>query len=377
MPRRSKGPRLYWKKSERGRTGEWLIRDGTHREGTGVHCERDREQAEPALAAYITSKYTAPKVLGQDVFIDEVIAYYLDESRHKPSFKDHIVYTAKPIVEWWSGKKVSDVNKATCNAYVRWRTLQLKKRHPNSKRPPQKISLATARHDLKTLRAAIRAYRDHDNTLIVPPVKMPKKPAPRLNYFLTRKEIADRLRAARRNKYAQHLVRVILIGVYSGTRPMATRRLLWVRSKDCGWIDLEGGILHRRGTDQPITNKQQTPCRIHWKLLPFLRRWRSADMRAGVIHVIHEDRNYKGKPIKKLRRSWATAREAAAFEGEDHGAHILRHTAATWLMQDGVDPFEAAGYLGMTVDTLMAVYGHHHPNFQKAAASFSGKKRRA
>jgi len=29
------------------------------------------------------------------------------------------------------------------------------------------------------------------------------------------------------------------------------------------------------------------------------------------------------------------------------------------MMQSRVDLFEAAGYLGMTVDTLLEVYGHH------------------
>ena len=36
-------------------------------------------------------------------------------------------------------------------------------------------------------------------------------------------------------------------------------------------------------------------------------------------------------------------------------------------MQDGVPHWEAAGYLGMTVETLETVYGHHHPDFQKNA----------
>jgi integrase len=38
--------------------------------------------------------------------------------------------------------------------------------------------------------------------------------------------------------------------------------------------------------------------------------------------------------------------------------HTLRHTAATWLMQAGVDKWEAAGFLGMSVEMLDRVYGH-------------------
>ena len=48
--------------------------------------------------------------------------------------------------------------------------------------------------------------------------------------------------------------------------------------------------------------------------------------------------------------------------------HIMRHSRATWLMQRGIDMFEAAGHLGMSVETLNRVYGHHHPDYQKAAA---------
>jgi integrase len=49
--------------------------------------------------------------------------------------------------------------------------------------------------------------------------------------------------------------------------------------------------------------------------------------------------------------------------------HVLRHTAATWLMQAGVDLWVAAGFLGMTVKQLEDTYGHHHPDFQDEAAN--------
>jgi len=48
--------------------------------------------------------------------------------------------------------------------------------------------------------------------------------------------------------------------------------------------------------------------------------------------------------------------------------HVLRHTCATWLMQAGVPRWEAAGYLGMTVETLQRVYGHHHPDHLQEAS---------
>jgi hypothetical protein len=43
-------------------------------------------------------------------------------------------------------------------------------------------------------------------------------------------------------------------------------------------------------------------------------------------------------------------------------------------MQAGVDAFEAAGYLGMSVETLLEVYGHHHPALQEKAARATGRR---
>src|ERR1019366_5116682 len=52
--------------------------------------------------------------------------------------------------------------------------------------------------------------------------------------------------------------------------------------------------------------------------------------------------------------------------------HTLRHTAATWLMQSGTDRWQAAGYLGMSVEMLEKVYGHHHPDYLQAAVAAIG-----
>ena len=61
-----------------------------------------------------------------------------------------------------------------------------------------------------------------------------------------------------------------------------------------------------------------------------------------------------------------------------HGVtpHTLRHTAATWIMQRGVPTWEAAAFLSMSEATLTQVYGHHHPDYMRAAADAIGNRRR-
>ena len=49
--------------------------------------------------------------------------------------------------------------------------------------------------------------------------------------------------------------------------------------------------------------------------------------------------------------------------------HWMRHTCATLLMENDGPVWEAAGYLGMTVEMLERKYGHHRPNHHASARS--------
>ncbi len=75
---------------------------------------------------------------------------------------------------------------------------------------------------------------------------------------------------------------------------------------------------------------------------------------------------FYGEAVKSVKKAFRGAADKAGLH--DVSAHSLRHTAATWLMQAGVDRWEAAGFLGMSVETLERVYGHHHPLHLKQAA---------
>jgi integrase len=89
--------------------------------------------------------------------------------------------------------------------------------------------------------------------------------------------------------------------------------------------------------------------------------------------IVH--RTHDGQPLAgKIRSAWEGILEDAGLD-EDVVRHTLRHTAATWLMQQGTDLWEAAGWIGMTVEQLEENYGHHHPDFQNEAAQAFGGRR--
>ncbi|TIN06710.1 MAG: site-specific integrase, partial [Mesorhizobium sp.] len=68
-----------------------------------------------------------------------------------------------------------------------------------------------------------------------------------------------------------------------------------------------------------------------------------------------------------VRTAWEAAVELAWLD-DAVTPHVLRHTRATWMMQAGIDKWQAAGALGMSLQMLEENYGHHHPDWQREAA---------
>jgi integrase len=159
----------------------------------------------------------------------------------------------------------------------------------------------------------------------------------------------------------QHVARFILVGLYSGSRHGAICGAALQPAVGRGWVDLERGVFHRRAEGARETNKRQPPVRLPDRLLAHLRRWE----RLGIAKHAVVERN--GKPVRSVRKAFAAAVKAAGLDGKIT-PHVLRHTAATWAMQSGGDLWQVAGFLGMTVEMLERVYGHHHPDFQREAA---------
>ncbi|XWN32711.1 MAG: tyrosine-type recombinase/integrase [Devosia sp.] len=136
-----------------------------------------------------------------------------------------------------------------------------------------------------------------------------------------------------------------------------------------GWVDLEQGLYHRAAKGEEVTNKRKPPIRLPKPLLGHLRRWHKK--RPGPRYVVE----WNGKPVGSINRSWASARKDAKVS-EDATPHALRHSAITWAMQAGADKWEVAGYFGVSLAVIEAVYAHHHPDHQETVhrALSAGKR---
>lgn len=243
------------------------------------------------------------------------------------------------LTGFWAERKVSSIKGSTCRQFAATRKASM------------------ARRQLETLRAAVNYFHKEYGLDPVPAFTMPQKARSR-ERWLTRQEAAALLRAARNTP---HLARFVLIGLYTGTRSGATLGLSWLPSTKTGWIDLDRGVLHRSGSAQRETKKRQTPAKLPARLLAHMRRWQAQD--GSIRHVVH----WNGASVLSVKKAFRSAKAAAGLDAKVI-PHTLRHTCATWLMQAGVDRWDAAGFLGMTVEMLERTYGHHSPDFQKSAA---------
>lgn len=328
MPRKAKGPRLYLDTSR----GQWVIRDGQHFVRTGC-LERDLGAAERQLAEYIGRKFKPPQ--GASPPVTSILDAYASDRSGDGRRKMNVLHTVSNLAKWWGDKTLAQVTARNCRSYAETRT-------PSA-----------ARRDLETLRAAIRHYhREYGPLPAVPAITLPPKSEHR-ERWLTREEAADLLWRAR---HTPHLARFILLGLYTGTRSGALLALQW------RWIDLESGVMRRRAPRAADSaTKRRPPVRLGRRILAHLRRWRRLDD-SKIINVVH----YYGLPIQSVKRSWARAVRESGLS-DDVTPHTLRHTRATWLMQAGIDPWEAAGALGMSLPMLQR-YAHHHPQWQRRAA---------
>ena len=349
MPRKKSPPRL-WLEKRAGREAIWCILDSGRKISTGCP-EGANHEAEKRLAEYILEQAKpSGERRASRLAISEVLLFYLREKAPDHANPGYTAACLDKMSDFFQDKTISAVTGQGCRDYKRWRA-------------EQGAGDSTVRRELVYLQAALNFYHREYTLDVVPQVTLPDE-GPAREEWLTRSQVAVLLWNAWRRPKSKHLVRYILIAVYTGTRPQAIFDLRWSPSPTNGYIDLENGILYRRGTRQgEKKNKKRPPIRLPNRLAAHMRRWRKKDAEIGATHVV----NFRGAPVKSVKRSWSIVREQSQIS-KDHRFYCLKHTAATWMMHRGVPIWEAAGFLGISVEMFEKRYGKHHPDFQQNAA---------
>jgi integrase len=132
--------------------------------------------------------------------------------------------------------------------------------------------------------------------------------------------------------------------LHTAARPVAVLDLKWEQ------VDFEANVIYFNPAGRPQTNKKRPMVRMSAELKEFLLAARDEALEKAkrLDRPVHEFViDYGGYVVGSIRRVFRnTAREAGFI---DVTPYTLRHTAATWMAQAGVDLWQIAGYIGTAI----------------------------
>jgi integrase len=315
------------------------------------------------------------------VAIAEAIKLYLLKIRHKPGAKPAAT-RAIALLAYWGRLTIDAVTAATVAGYVEHR-----RKSPGRRRRPR-ISDWTINGELSVLRAALKHLEKIGQLTRAPFVELLPEPPSRDIWFehyeaeLLVESCAE-----------PHLELFTEVTLHTAARKTAVCELQWRGQIDFAWRRID---LNPPGRPQISKRRPVVPMTEHiYEVLL------AAHARAASTHVIEYGRRKRGEEERAVKRTpvgdvksgiaaamrrgrrAAVQRAMAAPIGSEARerwriaarkfrwatAHTLRHTAATWMAQGGVDLGLIGGYLGISQARTTALYAHHHPDYLREAAA--------
>lgn len=205
----------------------------------------------------------------------------------------------------------------------------------------------TVLRELGTLRAALHWAKREKWIAAAPEFRMPvRQPAPR-DRWLTRQEATALIDACT----TPHVRLFVLLALSTGARKEAIAELTWDRvDLSRGIVDFGAGHGNKRRSVVPISGRALDEIRAAFTV-------RTTD------HVLE----WGGRPAGDVKIAFGKACRRAGLERVT--PHVLRHTAATWMVMAGIELEEVARFLGTTKAMIERVYGKHSPDYLQRAAT--------
>lgn len=267
-----------------------------------------------------------------DVTVDTVLSHYLDHHDHSVARS-----TARHLLELadiWA----SDLTQQVVRAHIK-------------ARQAAGAAEGTINKELVMLSAAINLYNLDHGTVIANPVKGLKlrEPEGRLRW-LTRDEYATLLQHC-----SGHLLDFVVLGVMTGMRKGELLPLRWNR------IDSQQKSITLEAGDTKNGKKRTIP--LNEAALEALRRRQALSTNEYVFST-------KQGHLTDVKRSFATACKRAGIE--EVTPHILRHTAASWMVIAGIPLYEVSKLLGHSSLAVTSRYAHLAPENLRTAVDVLG-----
>lgn len=222
------------------------------------------------------------------------------------------------------------------------------------RRAREGVSNGSIGREVGTLRAAL-ALAERDGWIAKAPyIEMPPRP-PARDRWLTRDEIDRLLLGAA----SAHVRLFVVLAYHTAARAGAILDLTWDR------VDLDHRLITYDHAGRQRNNKRRATVPVNVVALAELQAAREV---AVTNHVIE----FRGQRVESITHAFARACERAEIEG--CSPHVLRHSSITQMVLEGVPLAQIARFAGDTEAMIERVYGHHHPDYLRAAAdALAGK----
>lgn len=312
------------------------IRDGSRRISTG---ETDRSKATAVLMKYISERGASTTKDVAGATIGTIIAAWRRhiERKNPDTYRKKWMYVASTIERHAGHLPLSSVDEEWSERYA-------------DNRFDEGVERASIRQELQVVLSAWSLAKVSEP---VPTLSLPAPSDPR-QIWLTKDEARALIDACK----LPHIRLFVQICLATGSRPGAILDLKWHKIHfDRRFIDLTAVHVDDRERKKPAA--RHVP--ISDDLIEMLTEARKG---AQTEHVIE----YAAAPVASIRKAFATAVAQAGLNPEVT-PHILRHSAATWMAQAGVNLWTIAGFLGhKDIKMVQLVYGHHCPGYLRDAA---------
>ncbi|MCL2505960.1 MAG: site-specific integrase [Alphaproteobacteria bacterium] len=140
------------------------------------------------------------------------------------------------------------------------------------------------------------------------------------------------------------------MAVFTGARSGAILDLTWQQ------VDFENRIINY---GKGWGNKRRAIVPINNELMVALQEAKTV---AQTDYVIE----FNGKQVASIKAAFRRLCKECNIKASPH---VLRHTAATWLVMEGVPLREVARLLGNSEAMVEKVYGKHSPDYLRRAVS--------
>lgn len=257
---------------------------------------------------------------------------------------ERVGYAVKRLQPFFTGKVLERLRRADISAYI-------------EKRKHEGVGPATINRELDMLSAAINYARKRWDWEMTNPVSgmSLREPEGRLRW-ISRAEADVLIREAEKDSKSPHLADFIRLATNTGCRKNEMLKLSWDR------VDLRESRLFLEPEHTKSGKHRAVPLNEEARRAMLGRARFRAEFCPGSLWVFSHK---NGERVKYMQNGFQGACKRAGID--NFRVHDLRHTCASWMVQQGVPLIEVRDVLGHSSIEMTERYAHLAPDKLKFA----------